>query len=147
MYHKLKINYKKVLVPALQQMELLYQNEDMRTGQIERDKKIMQTQKQIQVLNRLQSQRHFESAVFIEKIRELTEQLKAAKATEARTLQENKTLHRTRMLIAVIEKGPERMETVSESLFQKIVEKVVIKENQTIVFYLSAGFQFEERIV
>ena len=46
-----------------------------------------------------------------------------------------------------IEKGPERMESISEPIFQKIVEKIVITEEQTIVFYLMAGFQFEERMV
>ena len=147
MYHKLKINYKKVLVPAQQQMELLYHNDELHTGKIETDKKIMQIQKQIQVLNRLQSQRHFESAVFMEKIRELTEQLKTVQKTDARKFQENKVLNKIRTLMISIEKGPERMESISEPIFQKIVEKIVITEEQTIVFYLMAGFQFEERMV
>ena len=83
----------------------------------------------------------------MEKIRELTEQLKTVQKTDARKFQENKVLNKIRTLMISIEKGPERMESISEPIFQKIVEKIVITEEQTIVFYLMAGFQFEERMV
>ena len=56
-------------------------------------------------------------------------------------------LNKIQTLVISIEKGPERMEVISEAIFQKIVEKVVITGEQTIIFYLMAGFQFEEGTV
>ena len=33
-----------------------------------------------------------------------------------------------------------------EDILKKIVEKIVIREDRTIIFYLSAGFRFEEKV-
>ena len=145
MYHKLKVNYRKVLVPALQQLELLYGDGEQNLGKINKDKEIMQIMKQIQVLNQLQSKGHYESAVFMQKIRDLTEQLKLARGKNVmQQLKENKTLEHIKKLIKIIERGPERMEVLDTELFTQMIERVVVFEDRTITFYLSGGFYFEE---
>ena len=105
----------------------------------------MQIMKQIQVLNQLQSKGHYESAVFMQKIRDLTEQLKLARGKNVmQQLKENKTLERIKKLIKIIERGPERMEVLDTELFTQMIERVVVFEDRTITFYLSGGFYFEE---
>ena len=147
MYHKLKVNYTKVLVPALQQLELLYSDEELYNKSAENDKETMKIMKQIQVLNQLQSKGHYKSAVFMQKIRELTEQLKLIKDENVLQQQKNnKMLQAVRSLIKTIEQGPEHMTILEEDIFKKIVEKIVIREDRTIIFYLSAGFRFEEKV-
>lgn len=147
MYHKLKKNYKKVLVPALQQLELLYQNQLGESISLETGKETIKIQKQIQVLSRLQSRGHLESAIFIEKIRELNEQLKQARGEALmQRVQENQVINRVKTLISLIEKGPQRLEVFPEELFLKMVTKIVITEEDDAVFYLSGGFQFWEKL-
>lgn len=147
MYHKLKINYKKVLVPALQQLELLYQNQLGESISLETGKETIKIQKQIQVLSRLQSRGHLESAIFIEKIRELNEQLKQARGEALmQRVHENQVINRVKTLISLIEKGPQRLEVFPEELFLKMVTKIVITEEDDAVFYLSGGFQFWEKL-
>ena len=148
MYHKLKVNYRKVLVPALQQLELLYENTEQAIIQINRDNEIMQIMKQIQVLNQQQSKGHYESAVFMQKIRDLTEQLKLERGKNVmQQLKENKTLERIKKLVKIIERGPERMEALDTELFTQIIERVVVFEDRTVIFYLFGGFYFEEMTV
>ena len=148
MYHKLKVNYRKVLVPALQQLELLYENTEQAIIQINRDNEIMQIMKQIQVLNQQQRKGHYESAVFMQKIRDLTEQLKLERGKNVmQQLKENKTLERIKKLVKIIERGPERMEALDTELFTQIIERVVVFEDRTVIFYLFGGFYFEEMTV
>lgn len=145
MYHKLKNNYRKVLIPAQQQLEMLYKEEQMHVTRIEMDQKAIQIQKQIQVLNRLQSRGHFESAVFMQKIQDLNCQLKLLQEHDpVGQLKKNKTLQRINDLVAIIEKGPDRLHEFSEELFQKIVDKIIVTNEHKFIFYLISGFQFEE---
>lgn len=145
MYHKLKVNYKSVLIPAQQQLELLYGKEQLYISRTEIEQKNMQIQKQIQVLNRMQSRGQFESAVFMQKIQELQRELIALQDNDVeRQLRTNKTLQRIRNVVKNLEKGPERLEFFSEELFQKMVEKIVITEERKIIFFLISGFRFEE---
>ena len=105
----------------------------------------MQIQKQIQVLNRMQSRGQFESAVFMQKIQELQRELIALQDNDVeRQLRTNKTLQRIRTVIKTLEKGPERLDFFSEELFQKMIDKIVITEDRKIIFFLISGFQFEE---
>ena len=147
MYHRLKNNYRKVLVPVQQQLEMLYGNPSFMEAKIENEKNILQIQKQIQVLNQLQSRGHYESAVFMQKIRELEQQLKQLKnRDEIQQLKNNKTIYRVKNLVSIIEKGPERLLEFPEQLFQQVIDKLVITGEGKIIFYLISGFQLEEVI-
>lgn len=147
MYHKLKKNYKQILAPALQQMRLLYADDVTGNVDVEVDQKIMNIQKQIQVLNRLKGRGHLESAFFIEQNKRLNEELRLLQGTQyMHRLQENKQMNRMEKLLKLISKGPERLEKFSEQLFQEMVERVVVTLENKVTFYLKGGFRFEERI-
>lgn len=99
------------------------------------------------MLNQLQSRGHYESAVFMQKIRELEQQLKQLKnRDEIQQLKNNKTIYRVKNLVSIIEKGPERLLEFPEQLFQQVIDKLVITGEGKIIFYLISGFQLEEVI-
>lgn len=99
------------------------------------------------MLNQLQSRGHYESAVFMQKIRELEQQLKQLKnRDEIQQLKKNKTIYRVKNLVSIIEKGPERLLEFPEQLFQRVIDKLVITGEGKIIFYLISGFQLEEVI-
>lgn len=81
----------------------------------------------------------------MQKIQDLNCQLKLLQEHDpVGQLKKNKTLQRINDLVAIIEKGPDRLHEFSEELFQKIVDKIIVTNEHKFIFYLISGFQFEE---
>lgn len=147
LYRKLKANYTTILIPALRQMELLYQTKQPISLNNDTDEEIIHLQKQIQVLNRLMSRGHLESAFYMEKIAELHQQLDAKNVEKyMHQLRKEKRLYRVKQLIKIFEQGPAQLDEISKELFEQTVEKILLTKQGSIQFQMKGGFEFEERV-
>ena len=141
LYGQLQSYYKPILTPALQQLELITPNHtEQHFGQ---NAEVMNIQKQIQMLNRLMSRQHIESAFYMEKSRQLQEELRRIEAQMfQRSMKQTKQIYQIKKLIQAIITGDGQL----EQQMDRMVEKIEIQNDRKIVFYLKGGFQFEEQL-
>lgn len=141
LYGQLQSYYKQILTPALQQLELITPNN---TDQhFEQNAEVMNIQKQIQMLNRLMSRQHIESAFYIEKSRQLQEELRRIEAQMfQRSMKQTKQIYQVKKLMQAIITGDGQL----EQQMDRMVERIEIQNDRKIVFHLKGGFQFEEQL-
>lgn len=141
LYGQLQSYYKPILTPALQQLESLTPNN---TDQhFEQNAEVMNIQKQIQMLNRLMSRQHIESAFYMEKSRQLQDELRRIEAQLfQRSMKQTKQIYQIKKLMQAIITG----DGLLEQQMNRMVEKIEIQNDRKIVFHLKGGFQFEEQL-
>ena len=141
LYGQLQSYYKPILTPALQQLELITPNN---TNQhFEQTAEVMNIQKQIQMLNRLMSRQHIESAFYMEKSRQLQDELRRIEAQIfQRSMKQTKQIYQVKKLMQAIITGDGQL----EQQMDRMVERIEIQNDRKIVFHLKGGFQFEEQL-
>lgn len=145
LYGQLQSYYKPILMPALQQLEALMPNHtEQHFGQ---NAEVMNIQKQIQMLNRLMSRQHIESAFYMEKNRQLQEELRKIETQIfQQSMKQTKQIYQIKKLIQAIITGTEQTGNRLEQQMNVIVEKIDIQNDRKIIFHLKGGFQFEEQL-
>ena len=141
LYGQLQSYYKPILTPALQQLELITPNN---TNQhFEQTAEVMNIQKQIQMLNRLMSRQHIESAFYMDKSRQLQDELRRIEAQMfQRSMKQTKQIYQVKKLMQAIITGDGQL----EQQMDRMVERIEIQNDRKIVFHLKGGFQFEEQL-
>ena len=102
----------------------------------------MNIQKQIQMLNRLMSRQHIESAFYMEKSRQLQDELRRIEAQLfQRSMKQTKQIYQIKKLMQAIITG----DGLLEQQINMMVERIEIQNDGKVVFCLKGGFQFEEQ--
>lgn len=150
MYNKLKQNNRYILSSALIEMMDLKSKitmSDVKIGSI--NKEIAELTKQSLVLNRLRTKGYTDSAVFIQKTNEINQQLDLLKRNRRRLLEsdaDDQMISDCKLLIDLMEQGEPYLTRFDEILFQSIVNRIVVTEQDRLKFCLIGGFEFTEQL-
>lgn len=148
--NKLWYNYKQILVPlqtALQDLKL--RKFSGKTQVMDIHKEIAKLREQTHVLARLKTKGFLDEAKFIEQTTELTAKINKLQ-TELKKLtrsdNEDETLDQIEILIDFFEKRDNPITEFEESVFESIVEKIVVINQHELEFHMIGGLKFKETI-
>jgi len=150
MVNKLKQNSRYILFSALTELMDLKSEitmSDAKVGSI--NKEIAELTKQSLVLNRLRTKGYMDSAIFMQKNNEINQQLDLLKRNRRRLLEsdtDDEMISDCRLLIALMEQGAPYLTNFDETLFQSIVNQIVVTEQDKLQFCLIGGFAFTEQL-
>ncbi len=150
MYNKLKQNYKAILLPMMQQLERL---EDMQYKNNEKLKdinvQIAELSEQNHAMSKLMSSGVLDRGLFISKTDELNckiQKLKKSKALMLRNRNNNELFENTEQLIEFLSESTEYITEMDAELFDDLIEKITVKDENTLNFHLINGLVLTERI-
>lgn len=150
LYHKLKLNYDKILSPMLDQLQALKRHRNLSNLQVvELNRQIAELTERNHVLNGLKSKGIIDSALFISQTDELSRKIRALKAEKNKLMEKDEddsAITETRSLIEILEDGPERLSGFDETLFDSIVELVTAESGERLKFKLINGLELAEPI-
>ena len=115
---------------------------------VELNKRISDISNQIHTLTLLNKQGIVESDYFISKNNQLAEQLRKAKQQKEKLLdrEDDEIIRQTKILLEVLEDGPEFMDQLDEELFCELIDKIIVESNTKIRFRLKNGLELPESI-
>ena len=115
---------------------------------VELNKRISDISNQIHTLTLLNKQGIVESDCFISKNNQLAEQLRKAKQQKEKLLdrEDDEIIKQTKILLEVLEDGPEFMNQLDEELFCELIDKIIVESNTKIRFRLKNGLELPESI-
>lgn len=115
---------------------------------VELNKRISDISNQIHTLTLLNKQGMVESDYFIFKNNQLAEQLRKAKQQKEKLLdrEDDEIIKQTKILLEVLEDGPEFMDQLDEELFCELIDKIIVESNTKIRFRLKNGLELPESI-
>lgn len=115
---------------------------------VELNKRISDISNQIHTLTLLNKQGMVESDYFISKSNQLAEQLRKAKQQKEKLLdrEDDEIIKQTKILMEVLEDGPDRMDVLDEELFCELIDKIIVESNTKIRFRLKNGLELPESI-
>lgn len=147
MWNKLSNHCDEILIPLMSELEELKAT-PMLQEQLEcLEKQIQEQKKQREILSHLASGEKIDSAFYMEQQsiidKRLTEYQKI-KEQCLRKSRQRKELIQTKELIKCLKKGPQYLEAYDKTLFQAIVNQIIVNPNE-LVFQLKNGLQLTER--
>lgn len=103
---------------------------------------------QNQLLAQLNQHGLVDPDIFIYQSNELAELLRDAKLKKERLLNRDgdMTIDQTQEIMAILDAGPEFLETFDENLFDGLVDKIIVESNEQIRFRLKNGLELVEPI-
>lgn len=112
------------------------------------NKKISDTLSQVQFLTQLQQAGGVDPDTFISSNNKLNEQLRRLKQEKARLLDTDSDdlVDRTRDLMDALEDGPDFLDSFDAELFDALVEKIIVDNNERLRFRLKNGLELTEQI-
>ena len=112
------------------------------------NKKISDTLSQVQFLAQLQQAGGVDPDTFITSNNKLNEQLRRLKQEKARLLDTDSDdlADRTRDLMDALEDGPDFLDGFDAELFDALVEKIIVDNNERLRFRLKNGLELLEQI-
>ena len=112
------------------------------------NKKISDTLSQVQFLAQLQQAGGVDPDTFISSNNKLNEQLRRLKQEKARLLDTDSDdlADRTRDLMDALEDGPDFLDSFDAELFDALVEKIIVDNNERLRFRLKNGLELTEQI-
>ena len=112
------------------------------------NKKISDTLSQVQFLTQLQQAGGVDPDTFISSNNKLNEQLRRLKQEKARLLDTDSDdlADRTRDLMDALEDGPDFLDSFDAELFDALVEKIIVDNNERLRFRLKNGLELTEQI-
>lgn len=115
---------------------------------VELNKKIADLTSQNQMLAQLKKQGLIDPDIFISQQNSLSERLRAVKQEKEKLLDADgdTTLQDTRDMMDTLESGPNFLDTFDRTLFEELVNKVVVESNERIRFRLKNGLELPETI-
>ena len=149
LYYKLKYQGEKILSNIISlHSELKSRRMLWKPEVIELNKKISDLTSQNQLLSELKKQGLVDSDIFISQTNTIAEQLQQAKMEKSRILdaETNDTVRQTMEMIEVLANGPDYIETFDTDLFNTLVDNIIVKDGEHIVFHMKNGLQLTEEI-
>ena len=112
------------------------------------NKKISDILSQVQFLTQLQQAGGVDPDTFISSNNKLNEQLRRLKQEKARLLDTDSDdlADRTRDLMDALEDGPDFLDGFDAELFDALVEKIIVDNNERLRFRLKNGLELTEQI-
>lgn len=120
-----------------------------RTQVMDIHKEIAKLREQTHVLARLKTKGFLDEAKYIEQTTELTakiNKLQSELKKLTRSDDEDETLNQIEMLIDFFERRDKPKTEFEESVFESIIEKIVVMDQNKLEFYLIGGLKFKEFI-
>lgn len=148
---RLYFNLKKfgILSQMVADLELLQERKMLwREDIIALNKKISELSSQNQMMANLNSQGLIDPDIFIANTNELTQQIREAKIQKERILEStaDDTLPRTQELIEVLDAGPDLLTSFDPDIFNQVVDRIIVEDNEHIRFRLKNGLELAENI-
>ena len=149
MYYKLKHYGESIFTQMLSNLQKIrYSRMLWSEDVISLNKKISDILSQVQFLTQLQQAGGVDPDTFITSNNKLSEQLRSLKQEKARLLDTDSDdlADRTRDLMDVLEDGPDFLDGFDAELFDALVEKIIVDNNERLRFRLKNGLALTEQI-
>ena len=150
LYHKLKHNYNRILIPMLDQLRELKRHRNLSNLQVvELNRQIAELTERNHMLNGLKSNGIIDSSLFISQTGELNRKIRTLKAEKNKLMEkdeDDRIIVETKSLIEIMEDGPEQLEAFDESLFDSILETIAAESEEKLKFKLINGLELTEPI-
>lgn len=149
LYYKLKHYGSEILGQLISDLH------DIRSGSLLWSEGIVEINKQIsdiacqeRLLAQLKQQGVVDPDIFISRADLLAERRRELKRKKERIIQteEDDTIQKTEQMLDTLESGPDWLETFDEAIFNELVEKIVVLDNETLHFRLLNGLEIPEKI-
>lgn len=113
---------------------------------IELNTQISNLSRQNHTLAELHAQGLVDPDIFISQTNALTKQLRDVKLQKERLLStgDNDILVQTESLIAVLSEGPEMLTEFDAELFDELIDRIIVEDNQQLRFRLRNGLELTE---
>lgn len=150
LHNKLLNNYKQILLPlqtALQDLRL--RKFSGQTQVMDIHKEIAKLREQTHVLARLKTKGFLDEAKYIEQTNELNAKISKLQSELKRLTRsddEDETIDQIEMLTDFFEKRENPMTEFEESVFESIVDNIVVKAQNELEFHLIGGLKFKEKV-
>lgn len=150
-YNKLKSQYSMIFPPLVNQLQELKNRKFSGNQQyMEIAKEIAKLKEQTHVLARLKTKGFLDEAKYLEQTVEINAKLNKLNRELRKTAQsdeEDEVINQMKEIASIIENGMDWMTEFDEILFESLVEKIIVKDQITLEFYLYGGLKFTERLV
>ena len=149
MYYKLKHHGAPIFSQMLSNLQKIrYSRMLWSEDVISLNKKISDTLSQVQFLTQLQQMGGVDPDTFITSNNKLSEQLRRLKQEKARLLDTDSDdlADRTRDLMDALEDGLDFLDSFDAELFDALVEKIIVDNNERLRFRLKNGLELTEQI-
>lgn len=99
------------------------------------------------LLAQLKQQGVVDPDIFISRADLLAERHRELKRKKERIMQEEEddTIQRTEQMLDTLESGPDWLETFDEAIFNELVEKIIVIDNETLHFRFLNGLEIPEK--
>ena len=149
LYYKLKHHRNSIFTQMLSNLQKVrYSRMLWSEDVISLNKKISDTLSQVQFLTQLQQAGGVDPDTFISSNNKLSEQLRKLKQEKARLLDTDSDdlADRTCDLMDALEDGPDFLDSFDAELFDALVEKIIVDNNERLRFRLKNGLELTEQI-
>ena len=149
LYYKLKHHGNPIFTQMLSNLQKIrYSRMLWSEDVISLNKKISDLLSQVQFLTQLQQTGGVDPDTFISSNNKLSEQFRRLKQEKARLLDTDSDdlADRTRDLMDALEDGPDFLDGVDAELFDALVEKIIVNNNERLRFRLKNGLELTEQI-
>ena len=150
LYHKLKLNYDRILSPIPEQLQALKRHRNLSNLQVvELNRQIAELTERNHVLNGLKSKGIIDSALFISQTDGLGRKISVLKSEKNKLMEKDEddgVITETKNLIEILKVGPEHLSLFDETLFDSIIELVTAESGERLKFKLTNGLELAELI-
>lgn len=144
MYNRLKANYKHILIPFVNQIEAMKNNQSEKDAITELNIQIAQVSERVMMINRLKDNNLADPSFYMQELNECDRRMMELKARKNKILHENrysKIVTDTKGLVKELEKS-DSICTFDTEGFKKHIQKLYITDNE-ITFVLKNGIELE----
>ena len=151
MYNKLKSQYSVIFPPMLSQLQELKNRKFSGNQQyMEIAKEIAKLKEQTHVLARLKTKGFLDEAKYLEQTAEINSRINKLSREQRKIVRsddEDDMIEQIKDIASIIENGMDLMTEFDELMFENLVEKIIVKDQITLEFYLYGSLKFTERLV
>lgn len=147
LWNKLYENYEKILLPLLEGLKALQNRQKSQEQLKQYSKSIEELTRQSHILSQSMAEGYIDTALFIRQKNTIASELSEIRKRQKNLLKEDaytKEIVQTEKIIHLLKTSPEILDEYQKELFEQIVEKIIIDEEQ-IVFCLKNGLELAER--
>ena len=150
-YNKLKSQYSVIFPPIISQLQELKNRKFSGNQQyMEIAKEIAKLKEQNHVLARLKTKGFLDEAKYLEQIAELNSKINKLGREQHKIVRfddEDDMIDQIKDIASIIENGMELMTEFNEIMFESLVEKIIVINQNELEFHLYGGLKFTERLV
>ena len=149
MYNTLKAHCGEILRPAVLQLMALRDAAGRGDpAMAEMTTELAKLMEQEHVVTQLHARSLLDADSYIEKRNALDNRIAELrrKRRELLSHEDDDTIEQAKLLMRIIEDGPDTLEHMDEALFSDIVVRMIAQTDGNLVFELAGGFQFNERV-